>query len=87
MLIGAEVVPDGIVVPLILIVDNGSTAVGVKVKDVIETATLKLYSVIVGSKSGLIRYPSEIIKELNSVESLTSLTVTPETLTPDIRIF
>jgi hypothetical protein len=86
MLIGAEVVPDGIVVPLILIVDNGSTAVGVKVKDVIETATLKLYSVIAGSKSGLIRYPSETIKVFNSVESLTSLTVTPETLTPDIRI-
>jgi hypothetical protein len=55
MLMGAEVVPDGIVVPLILIVDNGSTAVGVKVKEVTETATLKLYSVIAGSKSGLIR--------------------------------
>ena len=81
-----DVDPDATTVPLTLIVDSISTAVGVKLKEVTLVAILNEYSVVEESKSGLSKYPFDIVKEVNSVESLTSLIVIPPTCKPEIFI-
>jgi hypothetical protein len=86
ILIKLDVDPDGTTVPLTLIVDNESTAVGVKLKEVTLVAILNEYDVVEESRSGLSKYPFDIVKEVNSVESLTSLIVTPLTCKPEIFI-
>jgi hypothetical protein len=86
ILIEPDEVPDVTTVPLTLIVDNESTAVGVNVRDVTLVAILNEYAVVEESRSGLSKYPFDIVKDVSSVESLTSLIVTPLTCKPEIFI-
>jgi hypothetical protein len=86
ILIEPDVAPEATTVPLTLIVDSVSTDVGVNVRDVTLVAILNEYDVVEESKSGLSKYPFDIVKEVNSVESLTSLIVIPLTCKPEIFI-